>query len=260
MKRRGDLVVLHRYPYGETSWVLRAIGRDVGVVSLVAKGARRPKSRFSGALETLSLSEVLWSSRPGAELGTAEGASLREGFPGVRADVLRCATAAALCEFPLRFRPEGEGHELWFDLLLAGLRWLESRPSFSAVDSAALTARYAVRLAAECGVGIDPLRCVRCRGKLGSAALFAGDEGGFLCPDCAPGEPDPAAGALRLLALGETPAATLDELERAEAAAAAHLSARLDIPFRLSALDCLKALRRGGAAEPRDDYLSPRGD
>ena len=244
MKRREELILLHRWPYGETSWVLRALGRESGVVSLVAKGARRPKSRVSGALEPCSLSEVVWSAREGAELGTLVGATLLQGWPSVRADLLRSATAMALCEFPLRFRPEGEGNAPWFDHLLAGLRWLDGRTEFTPAASAAVLARFALRLAEECGVGLSLSRCAKCGAELERAALFVGSAGGFYCGGCA-WESDPSAETLRLLAMGKTPEAGLDELERAEARAVDHLSAGLDIPLKLGALEFLKGLRRG---------------
>ena len=244
MKHREELIVLHRYPYGETSWVLRALGRGCGVVSLVAKGARRPRSRVSGALEPCSLSEIVWSAREGAELGTLAGATLLQGWPSVRADLLKSATALAMCEFPLRLRPEGEGNAPWYDHLLSGLRWLEGRTDFAPAASAAVLARFALRLAEECGVGLSLSRCAKCGAALERAALFVGSAGGFYCGECA-WESDPSAETLRTLAMGKTPAAGLDELERAEAQAIDHLSAGLDIPLKLEAREFLKGLRRG---------------
>ena len=244
MKHREELIVLHRYPYGETSWVLRALGRGCGVVSLVAEGARRPRSRVSGALEPCSLSEIVWSAREGAELGTLAGATLLQGWPSVRADLLKSATALAMCEFPLRLRPEGEGNAPWYDHLLSGLRWLEGRTDFSPAASAAVLARFALRLAEECGVGLSLSRCAKCGAALERAALFVGSAGGFYCGECA-WESDPSAETLRTLAMGKTPAAGLDELERAEAQAIDHLSAGLDIPLKLEAREFLKGLRRG---------------
>lgn len=244
MKHREELVVLHRWPYGETSWVLRALGRERGVVALVAKGARRPKSRASGALEPCSLSEVVWSAREGAELGVLESATLLQGWPSVRADLLKGATATALCEFPLRFRPEGEGNAPWFDFLLSGLRWLEDRKEFTPENSAVVLSRFALRLASECGVGLETGRCAKCGKELERAALFVGSAGGFYCRECA-WEEDASAETLRMVAEGKAPSAPLDVLERIEGQLVEHLSERLDIPLKLNALEFLKGLRRG---------------
>ena len=45
-----EAVVLHAFPYLESSRILRLATRDAGVVSALARGARRPKNRF-GALD-----------------------------------------------------------------------------------------------------------------------------------------------------------------------------------------------------------------
>lgn len=40
--------------YGDTSRIVRLVTRDHGLVSAIAKGALRPKSRFGAALQLLS--------------------------------------------------------------------------------------------------------------------------------------------------------------------------------------------------------------
>ena len=49
-----DAIILQAFPYGDTSRILRLITRDYGVRSVIAKGATRPKSRFSGLLEVFT--------------------------------------------------------------------------------------------------------------------------------------------------------------------------------------------------------------
>src|SRR5690349_18239376 len=46
-----DAIILQAFPYGDTSRILRLLTRDFGVRSAMAKGATRPKSRYSGLLE-----------------------------------------------------------------------------------------------------------------------------------------------------------------------------------------------------------------
>src|SRR5438309_10802734 len=47
-------LVLQTYRYSETSKVVRLATPDLGVQSVIAKGALRPKSRFGAGLELLS--------------------------------------------------------------------------------------------------------------------------------------------------------------------------------------------------------------
>ena len=47
-----DAFILHAWPYQETSQILEALGAQHGRVGLVARGARRPKSRWLMSLQT----------------------------------------------------------------------------------------------------------------------------------------------------------------------------------------------------------------
>lgn len=56
-------LILHRRPWRDTSFILEAFSREYGRVGLVAKGARRPKSRWRGLLEPLAALQLSWSGR-----------------------------------------------------------------------------------------------------------------------------------------------------------------------------------------------------
>jgi len=59
----AECIVLHRRPWRETSLIVEVLARDYGRVALVAKGARRPKSRWSGLLEPLGRVSLSWQGR-----------------------------------------------------------------------------------------------------------------------------------------------------------------------------------------------------
>ncbi|WP_348767640.1 DNA repair protein RecO [uncultured Salinisphaera sp.] len=56
-------IVLHRRAWRETSFIVEAFSREHGRIGVVAKGARRPKSRWRGLLEPLAALELAWSGR-----------------------------------------------------------------------------------------------------------------------------------------------------------------------------------------------------
>lgn len=58
-----DCIVLHRRPWRETSLIVDALAREHGRVALVARGARRPKNRWSGVLEPLGRVSLSWRGR-----------------------------------------------------------------------------------------------------------------------------------------------------------------------------------------------------
>lgn len=59
--------ILHTRPYGETSLLLEAFSAEFGRVGLLAKGARRGKSRWRGLLQPFRLLLLSWLNR--RELG-----------------------------------------------------------------------------------------------------------------------------------------------------------------------------------------------
>jgi DNA repair protein RecO (recombination protein O) len=64
--------VLHSRPWSESSLILEVFSRDAGRVGLVARGARRNKSKWHGLLQPFQPLLLSWSSR--GELGTLTGA------------------------------------------------------------------------------------------------------------------------------------------------------------------------------------------
>ena len=69
--------VLHQRPYRETSLIVEVFGRDTGRVSILAKGARRPRSRERGVLQPFRPLLLSWSAR--RELALLTGAEV-DGF------------------------------------------------------------------------------------------------------------------------------------------------------------------------------------
>ncbi|OGC03655.1 DNA repair protein RecO [candidate division WOR-1 bacterium RIFOXYA12_FULL_43_27] len=52
-------IVLGSHPFEESGKLVTIFTRDLGKISVIAKGSKRPTSRFGGRLETFSLVEVL---------------------------------------------------------------------------------------------------------------------------------------------------------------------------------------------------------
>ena len=60
--------VLHKRAFRETSLIVELFVRNIGRVTVVAKGAQRKKSQFAGILEPFNPIRVTWSGR--SEMGT----------------------------------------------------------------------------------------------------------------------------------------------------------------------------------------------
>src|ERR1035437_5274295 len=106
---RVRAVITRRIPYGDTSWILHVFSREEGALSLMARGARRPKSPLAGALEPLGLSELEIMVKPGRDLQTLSPASALETRDGLRTALAAGAAAMVCAETVLRLvRAPGE--------------------------------------------------------------------------------------------------------------------------------------------------------
>src|SRR5213082_3295135 len=101
MIERAEGLVLRLYPLTETSLIVRWLTPHLGRLSTVAKGARRPKSPFSGKLDLFYLADFTFSRSRRSELHTLREVVLRETHAALRQEIryLQQATyCAALVE------------------------------------------------------------------------------------------------------------------------------------------------------------------
>ena len=205
-------VILQTFPYGDTSRIVRLATRDVGVQSVIAKGATRPRSRFGGRLQTLSVGVAQFYYRANRDLHTLGAFDVTAQHVALTADLRRFAAAAALAELVLRTAQE-EPQPAVYDALTAALDTLAAAPADRVPYEALAGLWHAVVL-----LGFAPAvaACVRCGKALGERAAFALPEGGLLCAACGAGARvgalDPAdQDALRGFLAGDADAAGLPE-------------------------------------------------
>lgn len=204
---RTEAFVVQAFRYGETSVILRLLTRDRGVVPVIAKGARRPKSRFGPALEPFHRIEVTYYDKPGREIQTLSQADRVGAHPGIVASLERMQAAGAWLRFLRAVVPEGAPSAELFHLAAAALARLEATP-------AERTRRWETwhRAAAAELLGLGPSleACAGCGRPLPDpeGMAFVVEEGGPTCAACAarwPGAPGLAPREYALLALYHHP-------------------------------------------------------
>ncbi len=89
MIERSDAIVLRSIDYGDTSHIVSLYTRSHGRVSVIAKGARRPGSRFGSTLLPMSCIEVLYYYRAGRDVHTLKESAHSVRLPRLAADVNR---------------------------------------------------------------------------------------------------------------------------------------------------------------------------
>ena len=176
---REQGIVLRTWKLGETDRILNILTQGRGKVRAVAKGIRRPGSRFGGRLEPYGHVEL--QLHEGRNLDIVTQAELIAPHANVRADYALSACAATMAEMADNVAQEGERDNRLFLLLRAGLQSLDAQPPYPAIFVDA----FLLRLASAVGFHVFTDACAVCR-KPGPHAFLSVVGGGMLCVDCAP--------------------------------------------------------------------------
>jgi DNA repair protein RecO (recombination protein O) len=178
---KTEAVVLRSIRYGEADRILHLYSREYGRIGAIAKGARKPKTRFGGRLEPFfRLSLVLHRSR--GDLHTVTAAETLDGYPDLRSSGRGIAAASDACGAVLRLLDGAEPNPPAYNLLCRYLSLVDADPDgLVAGPSGMVTFRLKLALAA--GFAPELAGCSRC-GNDEHLSAFSGAAGGVVCPTC----------------------------------------------------------------------------
>ena len=177
-----DALVLHVFDYSESSRIVRLATRGAGVVSALARGARRPKSRFGSALDLFADGVAHLLIKDGRDLHTLTAFDLAHARPALGRDLGRFTGAAAIAELALRFSTDDPGGAL-YPVLVDSLDTIAGAPD-AYITTAALAGAW--RLLEALGFAPALSECAGCHTPLapGEDVLFAHQAGGAVCAKC----------------------------------------------------------------------------
>ncbi len=174
-------IVLRTWKLGETDRILSLLTAGHGKVRAVAKGVRRPGSRFGGRLEPYSLVDL--ELYEGRNLDGVNQAELVAPHANVRTDFVRSGCAAVMVEVVDSVAQEGQRDPRLYLLLKSALDALEAQPP----DPTVFLDAFLIRAAASQGFPMRSETCVAC-GEPGPHPYLSVVRGGALCvQDATPG-------------------------------------------------------------------------
>jgi DNA repair protein RecO (recombination protein O) len=179
-----DAVVLHAFDYLETSRIYRLLTREAGVQSALARGARRPRSRYGSAVDLFAEGEAQLSIRPTRELQTLTAFDVTRARAQLAHSLDRFTAAAAIAELALRFAGD-DAHPTLYDAVCHALDAIAAAPDGAeGAREAGLGGAWhvvaelgfapAIDICSACHVGVAPTGPV----------AFSHPTGGVLCADC----------------------------------------------------------------------------
>jgi DNA repair protein RecO (recombination protein O) len=211
---KADALILRTYKLGESDRIVVFLTRDRGKKRGVAKGARRPRSRYVGALEPMTRGEVAYFEREQRDL-------VRLNYVEPARSPLLATSAEALghvgyfAELIDEWAQESHADERLFRL---GASMVDAIAAGAPIDRLARYFEYwLLRLQ-----GVYPaLACAACSASLAAGAVMPPREHVFVCRRCAPAGGGTAVSAMAvqfLCAAGSAPPETLEALPLSAAA------------------------------------------
>jgi DNA repair protein RecO (recombination protein O) len=190
-KFKTEAIVLRSIRYGEADRVLHLYSATRGRIGAIAKGSRRPRTRFGGRLEPFfRLQLVLYEGR--GDLATVTSADTVAAHAELRASGQALTAAARGCDAVLRLLDSEQPNAGAYNLLCRYLAILDgggpgaAGSEATAVDGAvglATALAFRMKLALVAGFAPELSACARC-GESDGLTGFSGAAGGVVCEAC----------------------------------------------------------------------------
>lgn len=146
---RDEAYILHRRPFKETSVVIECLTRTQGWISLVARGAKRSRSRFDALLQPFIPVEIEWGGR--GELKTLYKAESKTFFPLLKQEKL--LVGLYLNELIARLLQRGDPHPVLFEVYHLTLQKLNALSGETAIQG--VLRQFEIALLSELGYGLS---------------------------------------------------------------------------------------------------------
>lgn len=178
-------IALKSYELFDQDRIVTFYTQNFGVLNVVAKGARKIKSRFAPIVQFPSYVDIFVHKREYLKMGTLTDCKVRHLFPKIKANIFKFAYASYLAETMLGSLKGEEPNQALFSLLLQVLFFLEDKEKKN-VDFNILASTFRLKLLYILGYMPELRLCVECGKKrdLFTAFYFSHERGGIICDTC----------------------------------------------------------------------------
>lgn len=178
-----EAIVLSRLDFGEADRILTVFTPGMGKLGIIAKGARRQKSRSGPQLDYFA--RVTLQMARGRDLDVVTGAETVTSYGRLRDDLVAYGHASYFAELVRALTQDREENRRVFDLLAKSLALLDE-----GVDPWPIARHFELVLLAALGYRPELYECVHCHETLEAVAnAYSPLQGGVLCPKCRATDP-----------------------------------------------------------------------
>lgn len=182
---KTQAIVLRTIEFSETSLVVTLFTEDFGKIGALAKGARRPKGPFEGALDLLAMVRIVFLRKSSEALDLLTEAKLVRRFRAGQRDLSRLYAGYYVAELLSELTDNGDPHPELFAVADETLRALDAD---GPVPQAVL--RFELATLRLLGHAPSLAECVGCgkQVEVEGRVPFGLTAGGVLCADCRSGQ------------------------------------------------------------------------
>ncbi|MHA6259463.1 DNA repair protein RecO [Sporosarcina sp. CAU 1771] len=176
MLNKWEGIIIRSIPYGESNSIVTLFTKEAGKVTVMARGAKKPRSRLAALTQLFTHGSFLI--RQGRGMGTLEQGEQLDSMRHIREDLEATAYASYIVEIVDRLTEDNERIVGVYDLLYDALHTISEQYDPEAIS---LFVEWKMLLVG----GINPTlhQCANCHATEGEFA-FSFREIGFLCHRC----------------------------------------------------------------------------
>ncbi|SDI94727.1 DNA repair protein RecO [Salimicrobium halophilum] len=176
MLEKVEGVVIRTSDYGETHKIITLWTREKGKISVIARGAKKPKSRMSSVTQPFIYGNYLIYIGKG--MGSMSQGEVIDSFRSVREDIVKAGYSSFACELADKLLEEREPDPFLFEQLLTTITYIDEGR-----DPDIVTMIFELKIYRKAGFAPVLSRCINCGREEGPFA-FSVREGGYLCGRC----------------------------------------------------------------------------
>jgi len=192
---KTDALVLRIVDFSESSCVVTLLTPDFGKIGAMAKGARRLKSPFDGAIDLLSFCKIVFISKNNDTLDLLTESKLQRRFKSASKDLKRLYCGYYVAELILTMTDEGEPNRALFELAKETLEYLDAPEPRTGIELSKAILQFELRVMNLLGNLPSFTHCVDCGASREEKAqlpnpssvrrfFFGLRNGGLLCQQC----------------------------------------------------------------------------
>ncbi|MEC8474951.1 MAG: DNA repair protein RecO [Planctomycetota bacterium] len=176
-------IVLRAVEFSETSLIVTLLTKDLGQISAIAKGARRPKGPFEGSLDLLAVCRVVVIRKNNDALDLLTEAKLHRRFRAADRSLQRLYAGYYVAEMLRLLLVDEAPHPEIYDLTIRVLQKLDGDGLV-----ASSLAYFDLQILRKLGQAPETDSCTDCGSKmiLDDRIPFALEGGGVVCRACRP--------------------------------------------------------------------------